>query len=85
MQKKQHISFGRTVNEEEKRKPHTEKIRHIRALTPQEQQSIDTLEMEITKLNIDYQSGRITESARNSARNSFRSQISWIKGRAEWY
>ena len=71
--------------EEEKRKPHTKKIRHTRALTPQEQQSIDMIEMEIAKLKVDYKSGRITEKAWSSGHLSLCAQEGQIKSRTVWY
>lgn len=71
--------------EEEKRKPKIKKIRHTRPLTPQEQQTIDMIEMEMTKLRVDRESGRITNSAESRAWNSLWSQKNNIERRAEWY
>lgn len=71
--------------EEEKRKPTIKKIRHTRPLTPQEQQTIDMIEMEMTKLRVDRESGRITNSAEFRAWNSLWSQKNNIERRAEWY
>ncbi|RKJ05546.1 hypothetical protein D7X87_07635 [bacterium D16-54] len=71
--------------EEEKRKPRIKKIRHTRALTPQEQQSIDTLNMEITKLYNDYRSKRITNNDYVWGSMRFKKQIGEIRKRAEWY
>lgn len=47
IKKKQEAAIRRAYDmEEEKRKPHIKKIRHERALTPQEQQTIDMIKME---------------------------------------
>ncbi len=71
--------------EEEKRKPTIKKIRHTRPLTPQEQQTIDMIEMEMTRLRVDRESGKITNSAEFRAWNSLWNQKENIKRRAEWY
>ena len=68
--------------EEEKRKPKIKKIRHTRPLTPQEQQSIDMIKMEIAKMESDYRNKRITN---RSGINELWSQKFQIEGRAEWY
>lgn len=68
--------------EEEKRKPKIKKIRHTRPLTPQEQQTIDLLKMEITKMESDYKNKRITD---RSGINRLWSQKYNIESRAEWY
>ena len=61
------------------------KIRHTRPLTPEKQQSIDMIEMEIAKLRADRESGKMTNSAEFRAWNSLWNQQENIKGRAEWY
>ena len=71
--------------EEEKRKPKINKIKHTRALTPQEQQSIDTLNMEITKLYNDYKIKRLTYNDYLWGSLRFESRIKEIRRRAEWY
>ena len=67
--------------EEEKRKPKIKKIRHTRPFTPQEQQTIDMLEMEIRKMESDYRNNRTDYSGISS----LRSQKFDIERRAEWY
>lgn len=71
--------------EEEKRKPQIKKIRHTRALTPQEQQSIDTLNMEITKLYNEYRSKKSSYNDYLWGSLRFENQIKEIRKRAEWY
>lgn len=68
--------------EEEKRKPTIKKIRHTRPLTPQEQQTIDMLKMEITKMESDYSNKRITD---RSGISRLWNQMDNIERRAEWY
>lgn len=83
------ISSGRTVScsirsksRESALMSKIKKIRHTRRLTPQEQQTIDMLNMEITKMESDYSNKRITD---RSGINRLWSQKSDIESRAVWY
>ena len=68
--------------EEEKRKPRIKKIRHTRAFTPEERQTLDMLNMEIIKMESDYKNKRITD---NSGVLRLLFQKKAIESRAEWY
>lgn len=68
--------------EEEKRKPRIKKIRHTRAFTPEERQTLDMLNMEIIKMESDYKNKRITD---NSGVLRLLLQKKAIESRAEWY
>lgn len=68
--------------EEEKRKPKIKKIRHTRAFTPEERQTLDMLNMEIIKMESDYKNKRITD---NSGVLRLLFQKKAIESRAEWY
>lgn len=71
--------------EEEKRKPRTEKVEHSRELTQVEQQSIDAAEMEISKLYQDYLANKMALGEYWSRSAPFHKKIQEIKSRAIWY
>lgn len=71
--------------EEEKRKPRTEKIEHRRALSIVEQQTIDAAELEIKKLYQDYLANKMPLHEYWSRKAPYQSKINEIKNRAVWY
>lgn len=71
--------------EEERRKPRTERIEHRRELTPQEQQTIDMAELERSKLYQDYLAHKMSLSDYWSRSAPFNRKIQEIKDRMVWY